>query len=183
LSEQEGVPEDQMCYPPVAKIKEGMKMPAGYLSRTGYRLPTEAEWEYACRAGTITSRYYGSADELLGNYAWYQANARDHTWPPATLKPNNLGMFDALGNAWEWCQEKWADKADAAKQPDKADAAKQFGQQETEDLEPVSDKMLRVTRGGSFALPASAVRAASRNEKRPPDVDDAISFRIARTLR
>jgi eukaryotic-like serine/threonine-protein kinase len=201
LSEQEGVSEDEMCYPPVAEIKEGMKMPAGYLSRTGYRLPTEAEWEYACRAGTNTSRYYGSADELLGNYAWYQANARDRTWPAAMLKPNNLGMFDALGNAWEWCQERFARKPAWPAGPWKPNdlttfdalgtACKWFQErdakkpalQEAEDLKPVLDKVLLVTRGGSFALPASAVRAASRNEKRPPDVDDAISFRIARTLR
>jgi formylglycine-generating enzyme required for sulfatase activity len=175
LSEQEGIPENQMCYPPVAEIKDGMRMPAGYLSRTGYRLPTEAEWEYACRAGTVTSRYYGSADELLGKYAWYQANAHDRAWLAGQLKPNDLGLFDALGNAWEWCQEEW--------RPGKGDGSAPPAREDAEDLEPVLEKKFRVTRGGSFTLPASAVRAASRNEKRPIDLDDAISFRIARTLR
>ena len=109
---------------------------------------------------------------MLSRYAWYQANAHDRAWPAGQLKSNDLGLFDALGNAWEWCQEKWPGKGDGAKPPAHEDA---------EDLEPVSERMLRVTRGGSFALPASAVRAASRNEKRPIDLDDAIGFRIART--
>jgi eukaryotic-like serine/threonine-protein kinase len=172
LSEQEGVPEDQMCYPAIAEIKEGMKMPADYLSRTGYRLPTEAEWEYACRAGTVTARYYGSSDELLRKYAWYQNNSENRAWPAGRLKPNSLGMFDMLGNTWEWCQEKWPAKVENAKSPPLED---------TEDREPVGDKMGRVTRGGSFANPAPEVRAASRSQMRPIDEVEAVGFRVART--
>jgi formylglycine-generating enzyme required for sulfatase activity len=105
LSEQEGVPEEQMCYPSVAEIKEGMKPPADFLKRTGYRLPTEAEWEYACRAGADTSRYYGSSETLLQHYAWYLANAEDHAWPVGMRKPNDFGLFDMHGNASTWCQD------------------------------------------------------------------------------
>src|SRR5205823_4581112 len=108
LSEKEGIPEDQMCYPPVDQIKKGMTLPADYLSRRGYRLPTEAEWEYACRAGAVTRRVYGDADELLDHFAWYLSNARDRVWPVGLKKPNDFGLFDVYGNVWECCQDPWS---------------------------------------------------------------------------
>ena len=85
---------------------EEMSIPADFLQRTGYRLPTEAEWEYACRAGTVTSRYYGNSTELLDAYAWYQANSKVHAWTCGSLLPNDLGLFDMLGNVNEWCQDR-----------------------------------------------------------------------------
>ena len=83
-----------------------MKIRADALGRTGYRLPTEAEWEYACRAGAVTSRYFGVNVDLLGQYAWYLATSQDHAWPCGSLLPNDLGLFDMLGNVYEWCQER-----------------------------------------------------------------------------
>ena len=82
-----------------------MTVPADVLRRTGYRLPTEAEWEYACRSGTTTSRYYGASIELMGRYARYQANSHEHAWACGSLLPNDLGLFDMLGNQFEWVHD------------------------------------------------------------------------------
>ena len=65
--------------------------------------------EYATRAGALTSRYYGETEELLPNYACYQRNSADKTWPVGSLKPNDLGLFDTLGNVYTWCQERYKD--------------------------------------------------------------------------
>src|SRR3954452_2229741 len=104
LSEQEGLPKDQWCYLPneAGDYAEGMSIPADVLERSGYRLPTEAEWEYACRAGAVTSRYYGHAIELLSAYVRYQANSSERAWMCGSLLPNDLGLFDMLGNVYEW---------------------------------------------------------------------------------
>ncbi len=104
LSRQEGLPE---CYEPNpdGKYATGMKIKHDPLRLGGYRLPTEAEWEYACRAGAGTSRYYGASVDLLGRYAWYSATSQNHAWPCGSLLPNELGLFDMLGNVYEWCQE------------------------------------------------------------------------------
>ncbi len=104
LSRQEGLPE---CYEPNpdGEYATGMKIKHDALRLGGYRLPTEAEWEYACRAGAGTSRFYGASPELLGRYAWYNANSQERAWPCGSLQPNEFGLFDMLGNVYEWCQE------------------------------------------------------------------------------
>src|SRR5262249_4838184 len=104
LSQQEGIPEEEWCYP--KEIKPGMVLPADYLSRKGYRLPTEAEWEYACRAGTRTSRADGVTDpDMLRNYAWFVITSQDQAHSVGLLKPNAWGLFDMYGNAIEWCHD------------------------------------------------------------------------------
>src|SRR5882762_8004362 len=103
-----------------------MRFRPNFLSLTGYRLPTEAEWEYACRAGAVTSRFYGGAEEMLDRYAWYFGNFRDRAWPVGRLKPNDYGLFDVYGNVIEWCQEQAlpyrSEAADAASE-DKEDVS------------------------------------------------------------
>jgi formylglycine-generating enzyme required for sulfatase activity len=172
LSKEEGIPEEQWCYAPAPgdKYEEGMRLAPNYLHRTGYRLPSEAEWEYACRAGTVTSRYYGETEELLDKYAWYTKTSRDR-WmlPCGSLKPNDLGLFDMLGNAQEWCQEQGVNGAY------KAD-------EDVEDTSEIKDTKNRVTRGGSFTNPASSVRAAYRRGNTPIAHLKGTGFRPARTI-
>jgi len=176
LSEQEGLPEDQWCYLPNARgeFAEGMRLKANHLQLKGYRLPTEVEWEYACRAGAVTSRYYGETEELLGKYAWYWRSCQDRPMlPVGSLKPNDLGLFDLLGNAAEWCQEGFADYF-----PRPGDKASE----DPKGLTGIKDSVNRVVRGGSFGHLAMAVRSAYRIRYRPTIPNCNLGFRPVRTF-
>ena len=165
LSRREGL---QPCYEPNAegKYADGLIVPVDFLQRPGYRLPTEAEWELAARAGTITSRYYGGSEELLPQYAWFgQSPTFGLMSPVGRLKPNHLGLFDLLGNALEWCH----DLAGTGDEP------------RTEKPAVVKNNQIRIARGGSFVNNAIRVTITYRDDKKTPDVKDYVcGFRIAR---
>jgi formylglycine-generating enzyme required for sulfatase activity len=172
LSKQEGLPETEWCYQPNKdrQYGEGMKLAPGYLKRTGDRLPTEAEWEYACRAGAATSRYDGDSEEVLGKYGWYAGNSDHRSWPVGSLKPNDLGLFDMHGNVWCWCQED--NEAQGWKEIE--------GNADSVTVNSLDDRVLR---SGSFNHPPVYVRTAHRIKNRPGLVSHVFGFRVARTFR
>jgi len=84
------------------------------LLKKGYRLPTEAEWEFACRAGTISDYYWGDKDSSAGDFAWFYQNSETQTHQVALKEPNAFGLYDMAGNVYEWCNdwyEKWSTPA------------------------------------------------------------------------
>ena len=102
LSKTEGIPPDQWCFLVPEDREADVQLKPNFLSLEGYRLATEAEWEYACRSESVTARPYGNSEALLSKYAWFQDNSEMHAWPPGVLRPNALGLFDMLGNRSEW---------------------------------------------------------------------------------
>jgi formylglycine-generating enzyme required for sulfatase activity len=171
LSRQEGLPE---CYEPNkgGKYAAGMKIKPDALRLSGYRLPTEAEWEYACRAGAGTSRYYGASQDLLGRYAWSYETSRNHAWPCGSLLPNELGLFDMLGNLWEWCQDLY--------QTRQVDTSGNV----YEDINIhiyIDQSEPRVLRGGAYNHPPAGARSSNRGWNAPEDRYSHDGFRPSRT--
>jgi formylglycine-generating enzyme required for sulfatase activity len=113
-----------------------------------YRLPTEAEWEYACRAGSKGAYYFGDDKSKLGDYAWFAENAEIQTHPVGEKAPNAWGLYDMLGNATEWCADAWI--VDYYSQSPRDDP-----------VSPVENKF-RHRRGGSFCHPSQMCRCAWR---------------------
>ena len=125
-----------------------------------YRLPTEAEWEYACRAGTDGPHNAGAVDES----GWYWGNSNSETHDVAQKKPNEWGLYDMHGNVWEWCQD-WYGK---------------YSDNEVTDPSGPLTRSYRVIRGGSWVDYAQYLRSAYRNYALPGYRNDYVGFRLCR---
>jgi formylglycine-generating enzyme required for sulfatase activity len=128
-----------------------------------YRLPTEAEWEYACRAGTTTKYCFGDNESQLGEYAWFGENSGGKTHPVGEKKPNAWGLYDMHGNVWEWCEYWYRDYPKGAV---------------TDPVGPAKGSKL-VSRGGSWGSFASNCESASRRRPQSEDRNSYDGFRIA----
>ena len=183
LSAEENIPPDQWCY---VISDEMVRIPEDYLHRTGYRLPTSREWEYACRAGAVTSRYFGDSVDLLKHYEWYNdsnyaeasGRAMPVTMPVGRLKPNGFGLFDMLGNVQEWCYER-----NDAVDPDRLPQPPQIVQDVEDVGGEIDDSVMRVVRSGKYRDPAIHLRAGHSSEWWPTSTAEFLGFRIARTIR
>ncbi len=125
-------------------------------------LPTEAQWEYACRAGATTAFNFGSDESQLEQYAWFDKNAAGATHPVAQKKPNTWGLCDMHGNLWEWCRDGYQDRLPGGVDPVVAQAAS-----------------ARVYRGGSWCYAAAYCRSAYRSRGSPSYRSNYLGFRLA----
>ncbi len=179
LGTQARLPEDDQAYPDVASLGE-QEYPREtnpkanwaprnwpvYLDRHGFRLPTEAEWESACRAGMRTSYCQGSDVNLLGNYAWFLDNSGKRVHPPKTRRPGLQGLFDMHGNLFEWCHD-WKGPYDSGKAADPMGPA---------------EGSIRVARSSSWFDAAAVCRSSMRSSGDPAGNDNRGGFRLALTL-
>jgi len=139
----------------------------------GYRLPTEAEWEYACRAGTSTAYFFGDDPAKLGDYGWFDKNSGGHPRPVGQKQPNAWGLFDMCGNLWEWCNDFYGVdyyNASPVADPKGPDAGS-----------------TKVVRGGAWRFSAERCRAGYRYNENPGYADvcfgyDIYGFRCVRKV-
>jgi len=179
LSEQAGIPRDQWCYEPNAsgKYATGMIVPADSTDRTGFRLPTEGEWEYACRGGTETLYYFGEAIDMLPKYAWFTGNSRHQGHPVAQLRPNDFGLFDMLGNSMELTAVQYLGKYSvpaAEKMPKVID-------DRTEELIVRAGTQV-AGRGSGFLYENYTVTSARRQQVLADSRSQVVGFRVVQTL-
>ncbi|MFH1708628.1 MAG: formylglycine-generating enzyme family protein [Planctomycetota bacterium] len=133
----------------------------------GYRLPTEAEWEYAARGGNKNRGYTYSGSNDAGEVGWHDQNTGKTTQPAGGKKPNELGLFDMSGNVWEWCWD-WYDDKYYCQSPRENPTGPSLGQ-------------YRVLRGGGWYGVDGLLRCASRISVKPADSYYFVGFRLART--
>ena len=138
-------------------------------AKTGktYRLPSEAEWEYAARAGSRTEWSFGDNENELGRYAWFNANSGSTTHPVGEKLPNAFGLHDMHGNVWEWTEDCWNENYNGAPSDGSVWSA--------------GDCSRRVLRGGSWLLDPQFLRSAFRNWSSASSRLYLLGFRVSRT--
>jgi formylglycine-generating enzyme required for sulfatase activity len=139
--------------------RQAGRLPPGY----DYRLPTEAEWEYACRAGTTNLFSFGDDEAVADRYAWTEANSEGATHPVGQKLPNAWGLHDLHGNVWEWCQD-WFSETPVP--------------ETTDPVGPPTGKF-KVFRGGSWNHEPKFARVANRFMMPPSNGIHFVGFRIA----
>ncbi len=140
----------------------------------GYRLPTEAEWEYACRAGSTGDYYFGNDPRRMDAHAWYKKNARRRHHPVATKDPNPFGLYDMTGNVWEWCNDWYQ--------------VDYYGESPGENPRGPAEGEKKVLRGGAFSSTAESCTSWTRYCDEPGFTDacvasDDYGFRCVRRAR
>ncbi len=139
----------------------------------GYRLPTEAEWEYACRAGTKTAYFFGDSPSQLADYAWFEKNSGGHPQPVGQKKPNPWGLYDICGNLWQWCNDFYG--------------VDYYPQSPKENPRGPKEGDSRVVRGGAWKFSGDNCRSGYRYNENPGYVDvcfgyDIYGFRCVRNV-
>jgi len=165
----ESLPVDSVRWPEcqgfVKRLNTSLPSPSGRGAGgegPSFALPTEAQWEYACRAGTQTPYSFGGDENELGDHAWYRPNHADTKHPVGQKKPNNWGLYDMHGNAWEWCED-W------------------YGPYPTGELtDPTGPDVGtdRILRGGSGWNPAPLLRSARRQFEKPSHLTHTVGCRL-----
>ena len=133
-----------------------------------YRLPTEAQWEYAARAGSQSTYCYGAERSKLSEYAWFQKNSGGTTHPVGQLEPNAWGLYDMHGNVHEWCSD-WFDRNYYAASPVKSPEGPQKG-------------LARALRGGDWGSEDWYCRCAIRSLSSPDRRSPRVGFRVVKML-
>ena len=154
-----------------------------------YSLPTEAQWEYACRAGSQTLYCFGDDEKELGEYAWYAANAGGRPHPVGRKKPNAWGLADMHGNVWEWVTDWYSKDYYEQLTSSARNAASKHEQTASERKQPASKNPAgpesgpsRAARGGSWHRGADGCRSACRGGGVPGVRRDNLGFRLSRKV-
>jgi len=135
-------------------------------SKNGFRLPTEAEWEYACRAGTVTEYYTGDEESALEIAGWYEENSGGATYPSGQKEPNAWGLYDMSGNVWEWCHD-WCEAGYYSESPASNPRGPETG-------------ITSIRRGGSWFTNELSCRSSNRGNAPPDCKSPTIGFRVVR---